>query len=52
MSDDAITLDEFEEQYRAAIGTEMNLNEQRFISVATRDNIRNFAEAVGDNNPL
>jgi len=52
MADEAITLDEFEEQYRAAIGTEMDLNRQRFISVAARDNIRNFAEAVGDNNPL
>ena len=52
MPDDAITLDEFEEQYRAAIGTEMDLNDNRFISVANRDNIRNFAEAVGDSNPL
>jgi acyl dehydratase len=52
MPDETITLDEFEEQYRAAIGTEMDLNDERFVSVATRDNIRNFAEAVGDNNPL
>ena len=52
MPDDAITLDEFEERYRTAIGTEIDLNDQRYISVATRDNIRNFAEAVGDNNPL
>jgi acyl dehydratase len=52
MPDETITLDEFEEQYRAAIGAEMDLNDERFISVATRDNIRNFAEAVGDNNPL
>ena len=52
MPDDAITLEEFEERYRAAIGTEIDLNDQRYISVATRDNIRNFAEAVGDNNPL
>jgi acyl dehydratase len=52
MSDEFMTLDEFEEQYRAAIGTEMDLNDQRFISEVTRDNIRNFAEAIGDNNPL
>ncbi len=52
MAEETITLDGFEEQYRAAIGTEMDLNDERFVAEVTRDNIRNFAEAIGDNNPL
>ena len=45
-------LDEFEREFKANIGTETDLNPQRFLVEATRDNIKNFAEAVGDNNPL
>ena len=45
-------LDEFEREFKANLGTETDLNPQRFLVEATRDNIKNFAEAVGDNNPL
>lgn len=47
-----MTLDEFERDFKTGIGVEIDLNPQRFIVEATRDNIRNFADAVGDNNPL
>jgi acyl dehydratase len=46
------TLDEFEAEYRKGIGTNMDLNHERFLYEATRDNILNFADAIGDNNPL
>ena len=52
MSEKRNPLDEFEREYRESIGTEIDLNSQRFLVEATRDNIKNFAEAVGDNNPL
>ncbi|HEY96707.1 MAG TPA: hypothetical protein G4O16_00810 [Dehalococcoidia bacterium] len=45
-------LDEFEREYRASIGKEVDMNPQRFLVEATLDNIRNFADAVGDSNPL
>jgi acyl dehydratase len=51
MLDNTITLDEFERQFRAGIGKEYDIAE-RFASEASRDNIKNFAEAVGDANPL
>ena len=46
------TLDEFEAEYRKGIGTEMDLTGGNFLTEATRDNILNFADAIGDNNPL
>lgn len=46
------TLDEFEIEYRKGIGIEIDLNDQRFLTEVTRDNIMNFADAIGDNNPL
>ncbi len=46
------TLDEFEAEYRKGLGVEIDLNSQRFALEVTRDNILNFADAVGDNNPL
>ena len=46
------TLEQFEAEYRKGIGIEMDLNDQRFLKEVTRDNILNFADAVGDNNPL
>jgi acyl dehydratase len=46
------TLDQFEVEYRKGIGVEIDLNQQLFLTEATRDNIRNFADAIGDNNPL
>jgi acyl dehydratase len=45
-------LDQFEREYRESIGQEVDMNYQRFLVEATRDNIKNFADAVGDNNPL
>ena len=45
-------LDEFEAEYKKGIGIEIDLNKQRFLTEATRDNILNFADAVGDKNPL
>lgn len=47
-----MTLDEFEREFKKGIGKEIDLTPQRFIVEATRDNIRNFADAVGDSNPL
>lgn len=46
------TIDEFESEYKKGIGVEINLDGQRFLREVTRDNIMNFADAVGDNNPL
>jgi acyl dehydratase len=45
-------LDRFEREYRESIEQEVDMNYQRFLVEATRDNIKNFADAVGDNNPL
>jgi acyl dehydratase len=45
-------LDQFEEEYKKGIGVEQDLSRQRFLIAATRDNIINFADAIGDNNPL
>lgn len=45
-------LDEFERDFKKSIGIEVDLNTQRFVVEATRDNIKNFADAVGDANPL
>ncbi|HEX7475450.1 MAG TPA: MaoC family dehydratase N-terminal domain-containing protein, partial [Dehalococcoidales bacterium] len=46
------TVDELEQEYKKVIGVEIDLNPQRFLTEVTRDNILNFADAVGDNNPL
>jgi acyl dehydratase len=46
------TLDEFEAEYKKGIGVKIDLNKQRILWETTRDNILNFADAVGDNNPL
>jgi acyl dehydratase len=46
------TLDQFEVGFRKGIGVEIDLNDQRFLREVTRDNILNFADAIGDNNPL
>ena len=45
-------LDAFERAFRAGIGKEFDLNGLRVVHEATRDTILNFAEAVGDANPL
>jgi acyl dehydratase len=47
-----MTLEDFEREFKRGIGKEVDLSGQNFIVEASRDNIRNFAEAVGDNNPL
>lgn len=52
MPDRITTLDEFEREYRKGIGAEIDLNGSNFLTEATRDNIMNFADAIGDNNPL
>ena len=52
MAEKINTLDEFERGFKAGIGKEYDLTGQRFIVEATRDNIKNFADAVGDANPL
>lgn len=46
-----VTLDEFEQAFKAGIGKEYEITE-RFATEATRDNIKNFADAIGDANPL
>jgi len=45
-------LNDFERNFKAGIGKEYDLTGQRFVVEATRDNIKNFADAVGDANPL
>jgi len=52
MAKQITTLDEFEVEYKKGIGVEIDLGKQMFLTEATRDNIMNFADAVGDNNPL
>ena len=52
MAEKKMALDDFEREYKKGIGIEIDLNSQRFLVEATRDNIKNFADAVGDNNPL
>ena len=51
ISQNPITLDEFEGEFKAGIGREYEIPE-RFVTQATPDNIKNFADAVGDANPL
>jgi acyl dehydratase len=46
------TLEEFESTYKKGIGVEIDLNNQRFLTETTYDNIKNFCDAIGDNNPL
>jgi acyl dehydratase len=45
-------LDAFERDFKKGIGLEVDLNSQRFVVEAARDSIKNFADAVGDANPL
>lgn len=45
-------LEQFERDFKKGIGAEVDLTPGRFLVEACRDNIKNFAEAVGDNNPL
>ena len=52
MTEQVTPLDEFEREFKANIGTKTDPNPQRFFVEATRNNIKNFAEAIGDNNPL
>ena len=52
MVNDTNPLDEFERDFKKGIGLEVDLTPQRFVVEATRDNIKNFADAVGDANPL
>ena len=52
MADKYARLDEFEREYREGIGKEVDMNPQRFLVEAARDTIMNFADAVGDGNPL
>lgn len=52
MTEEENALDEFEREFRAGIGKEVDMSPQRFLVEATLDNIRNFADAVGDSNPL
>jgi acyl dehydratase len=52
MADKTNVLDAFERDFKKGIGIEIDLTPQRFVVEATRDNIKNFADAVGDANPL
>jgi acyl dehydratase len=52
MTNPITTVDELENEYKKVIGVEIDLNPQRFLTEVTRDNVLNFADAVGDNNPL
>jgi acyl dehydratase len=45
-------LDDFERAFIKGIGVEVDITPERFVVEATRDNIKNFADAVGDANPL
>jgi acyl dehydratase len=52
MAEKMNALDAFERDFKKGIGIEVDLTPQRFVVEATRDNIKNFADAVGDANPL
>jgi acyl dehydratase len=52
MTEQISKLDRFEQEYRESIGQEVDMSFQSFLVEASRDNIKNFADAVGDNNPL
>jgi acyl dehydratase len=52
MDEPITTIDEFETEYKKGIGVEIDLSKYLFLTEATRDNIMNFADAIGDNNPL
>ena len=52
MTEQISKLDRFEQEYRESIGREVDMSFQNFLVEASRDSIRNFADAVGDNNPL
>jgi acyl dehydratase len=52
MSGETNPLDAFERDFKKGIGIKVDLNPQRFVVEATRDNIKNFADAIGDANPL
>lgn len=52
MAEKINALDDFERDFKKGIGIEIDLTPQRFVVEATRDNIKNFADAVGDANPL
>ncbi|MFA5308533.1 MAG: MaoC family dehydratase N-terminal domain-containing protein [Dehalococcoidales bacterium] len=52
MTEKPTPLDQFEVDFKAGIGREYDITGQCFLTEATRDNIKNFAEAVGDANPL
>jgi acyl dehydratase len=52
MADKTNALDEFERDFKKGIGIEHDMSPQRFVVEATRDNIKNFADAIGDANPL
>ena len=52
MTEKTNALDNFERDFKSGIGREIDLTSQRFVVEATRDNIKNFADAVGDANPL
>ncbi len=52
MAEETNAIDEFERDFKKGIGIEIDLTGQRFVVEATRDNIKNFADAVGDANPL
>ena len=52
MADKTNYLDDFERDFKKGIGIDIDLTPYRFVVEATRDNIKNFADAVGDANPL
>ena len=51
MTREVATLDQFEEEFRKGLGVETELI-PLFNSEVTRDNVKNFADGLGDNNPL
>lgn len=52
MAEQKNILDDFERGFKTGIGKEYDLSSQSFLVEATRDSIKNFADAVGDANPL
>src|SRR4030043_1660415 len=52
MAEKTSFLDDFERDFKKGIGIEVNLTPQRFVVGTSKDNIKNFADAVGDANPL
>jgi len=49
---DCVITDEDLDRARALIGADVIVRDRQYITEATEDSIRNFAQSTGDDNPL